>query len=216
MFPLHLRSSSRSGRAGRSGRAASRPPLVAVAFGAALLLASCSGTVTAGPGAAPAPSVEAQPGLGDDDGGLGADDGVVPFGESVSLRDDVAAMTGLTPELRDALERAEAAAVADRGLRFTFVDGWRSVGYQEELFERAVQKYGSEAEAARWVKRGDDSKHVTGEAVDLETADAMDWLNRFGDEFGLCQVYTNELWHFELTADDAGECPPQLRDGSAG
>ncbi|QJU53442.1 D-alanyl-D-alanine carboxypeptidase family protein [Herbiconiux sp. KACC 21604] len=207
MFPLHPRSSSRPAR---------RTALAAVALGVAVLLASCSGTVTAGPGPASAPLVEAQPGQGVADGELGADDGVVPFGESVSLGDDVAAMTGLAPELRDALERAEAAALADRGLQFTFVDGWRSLRYQQELFRLAVQKYGSESEAARWVKRGDDSKHVTGEAVDLETADAMDWLNRFGGEFGLCQVYTNEPWHFELIADAAGECPMQLTDGSAG
>jgi len=66
------------------------------------------------------------------------------------------------------------------------------------------------------VKRPDESKHVLGEAVDIATADAMDWLNRFGGEFGLCQIYANEAWHFELAADDTGICPAQLTDGSAG
>ena len=26
----------------------------------------------------------------------------------------------------------------------------------------------------------------------------------------LCQIYANELWHFELTTDAAGACPPLL------
>ncbi|MDO9397513.1 MAG: M15 family metallopeptidase [Herbiconiux sp.] len=147
---------------------------------------------------------------------LGPDDGVIPEGQWVSLGDDLAAMTRLDPALRDALEAAQDAALADGADPFLFVDGWRSTAYQQQLFDQAVQRYGSVEEAARWVKRGDASKHVTGEAVDLATAGAMDWLNRFGGPFGLCQVYTNEAWHFELTADEQGTCPAQLPDGSAG
>ncbi|SDZ30979.1 M15 family metallopeptidase [Herbiconiux ginsengi] len=146
---------------------------------------------------------------------LGPDDGFIPVGESVALTDDVPAVTQLDSRLRDALQRAaEAAAASD--VRFTLVDGWRSARYQQYLFDQAVAQYGSVDEAARWVKQPDQSKHVLGEAVDIATADAMDWLNRFGGEFGLCQIYANEAWHFELAADDTGTCPPQLTDGSAG
>ena len=61
-----------------------------------------------------------------------------------------------------------------------------------------------------------DSKHVTGEAVDVATADAMDWLNRFGSEYGLCQIYANEAWHFELAADASSVCPPMMSDSTVG
>ena len=146
---------------------------------------------------------------------LGPDDGYIPVGETVSLTDDVPAVTKLDQQLRDALDRA-AEDAADRDVTFTLTDGWRSERYQQYLFDQAVTKYGSEEEASKWVKRGDQSKHVRGEAVDIATADAMDWLTRFGAEYGLCQVYANESWHFELLGDGSGECPAQLADGSAG
>lgn len=146
---------------------------------------------------------------------LGPDDGYIPDGESVALTDDVPAVTRLVPRLRSALDRA-AASAAHRNVTFTIADGWRSERYQQYLFDRAVVKYGSTSEAERWVKPGDQSKHVRGEAVDIATADAMDWLNRFGAEYGLCQIYANEAWHFELAADADGNCPAQLTDGSAG
>lgn len=137
-------------------------------------------------------------------------------GSWVRLTDDVPAVTGLDESLRTALLEANNAAQAERDIEILLVDGWRSERYQDHLFEQAVIEYGSEDEASRWVKRGDESKHRLGLAVDIATADAMDWLNRFGGEYGLCQVYSNEAWHFELIADESGECPPQLTDGSAG
>jgi hypothetical protein len=38
---------------------------------------------------------------------------------------------------------------------------------------------------------------------------------RNGSRFGLCQIYANEIWHFELAADKDGACPP-LRPNAAG
>jgi D-alanyl-D-alanine carboxypeptidase len=146
---------------------------------------------------------------------LGPDDGYIAVGESVKLTDDVPAVTKLDSKLRDALDRADAAAEA-RHVEITLVAGWRSERLQQYLFDSAVTKYGSEEEASRWVKPANQSLHQQGEAVDVATADAMDWLTRFGAPFGLCQTYANESWHFELTADSAGTCPPQLTDGTAG
>jgi hypothetical protein len=157
----------------------------------------------------------AAPGASGGLGGLGADDGYIPDGQTVSLTDDLPAVTRLDSRLRDALDRA-AEAAADRDVTFTLTDGWRSERYQDYLFDRAVTEYGSEEEASKWVKRGDQSKHVHGEAVDIASADAMDWLVRFGGEFGLCQIYSNEAWHFELAADESGVCPALLADGTAG
>jgi hypothetical protein len=46
----------------------------------------------------------------------------------------------------------------------------------------------------------------------------MDWLNRFGSEFGLCANYANEIWHYEYVAAAAssGTCPELIADASAG
>jgi hypothetical protein len=51
------------------------------------------------------------------------------------------------------------------------------------------------------------SKHVIGQAVDVGGQGADQWLIANGSRFGLCQIYANELWHFELATDAAGTCP---------
>jgi zinc D-Ala-D-Ala carboxypeptidase len=139
-------------------------------------------------------------------------DGYIPTGSSLPLDSDEPAVSKLDPDLLSALRKARAAAL-DRGTDLTIADGWRSLRYQEQLFADAVQKYGSEEEASRWVKRGADSGHVSGHAVDLATADAMDFVSRFGSQWGLCQAYANEAWHFELSTEPEGECPAPAADG---
>ena len=39
---------------------------------------------------------------------------------------------------------------------------------------------------------------------------ADQWLMANGARFGLCQIYANEVWHFELATDAAGNCPALL------
>src|SRR5439155_1280350 len=96
---------------------------------------------------------------------------------------------------------------ADGGVRFLVDSGWRSPAYQEHLFREAVAKYGSEAEAARWVATPDTSAHVSGDAVDLG-AGAASWLSAHGAAYGLCQIYGNEPWHYELRPEaNAHGCP---------
>lgn len=147
-----------------------------------------------------------------DDTSLGDDDGYIRDGSSLELDSELPAIARLNPALLDALRAAESAA-DERGTPLLVADGWRSERYQEYLFERAVRNYGSEEEASRWVKRGTDSAHVSGNAVDIATADGMDFLNRFGSEWGLCQTYANEAWHFELLTTPGNECPLPAADG---
>lgn len=147
--------------------------------------------------------------------GLGEADGYVPVGVWLTLADDVPAITNLDADLRAALEAA-AVAARDRGTELSFTDAWRSAAYQQHLFDDAVAKYGSEEEARRWVKPADESEHVHGRAVDIATADAMDFLSRFGAEFGLCQIYANEAWHYEYVPGVTNECPAPLPDSTAG
>jgi D-alanyl-D-alanine carboxypeptidase len=141
---------------------------------------------------------------------LGAD-GVVPDGTSV-FDNEVPGVANLDPALLGALRRAATDAGAD-GVEFDVDSGWRSLQYQERLFREAVSKYGSDEEAARWVATPNTSAHVSGDAVDIGPSDATAWLSEHGAEYGLCQVYSNEPWHYELRpkAIDHG-CPLMYAD----
>jgi hypothetical protein len=81
------------------------------------------------------------------------------------------------------------------------------------LLRQAVSKYGSEAAAARWVATPKTSAHVAGEAVDIRAGAATQWLSAHGAGYGLCQVYGNEPWHYELRPAAAGHgCPAMYAD----
>ncbi len=91
--------------------------------------------------------------------------------------------------------------------------GWRSPEYQEQLFREAVSKYGSDEAAARWVATPSTSAHVSGNAVDIGHVDAAAWLSEHGTRYGLCQIYRNEPWHYELRPQaTALGCPPMYAD----
>ena len=53
------------------------------------------------------------------------------------------------------------------------------------------------------------------EGIDVGGPAADQWLIANGPRFGLCQIYANEIWHFELASDYGGVCPP-LRPNAAG
>jgi zinc D-Ala-D-Ala carboxypeptidase len=137
--------------------------------------------------------------------------GAVPDGTAV-FDDEDPAVANLDPALLGALRQAAADAVDD-GVEFGVDSGWRSPEYQEQLFREAVSKYGSEEEAARWVATAETSAHVSGDAVDVGPFDATAWLSKHGAEYGLCQIYGNEPWHYELRPEaiDHG-CPPTYAD----
>jgi D-alanyl-D-alanine carboxypeptidase len=121
-------------------------------------------------------------------------------------------VANLDPALLAALRRAATDAGGD-GVDFLVNSGWRSPAYEDQLRREAIAKYGSEAEAARWVATGTTSPHVTGDAVDIGPADARAWLAAHGTAYGLCQIYRNEPWHYELrrVAIEHG-CPAMYAD----
>ena len=119
------------------------------------------------------------------------------------------AIARLGPRVLTAVQNAANAAAAD-GVIMTVTSGWRSPVFQQTLLDNAVQTYGSVAAAREYVQTPAASRHVTGEAVDIGGAGADQWLIANGPRFGLCQIYANELWHFELVADPMGNCPPLL------
>jgi zinc D-Ala-D-Ala carboxypeptidase len=144
-------------------------------------------------------------------GAAGKADGVVPDGVTV-FDDDFPAVANLDPGLLEALRQAAKDAADDR-VTFYVNSGWRSRAYQDQLLREAVAEYGSEEEAARWVATADTSLHVSGDAVDVGPTGAAAWLSKHGAEYGLCQIYRNEPWHYELRpdADDRG-CPRMYAD----
>ena len=144
---------------------------------------------------------------------IDGDDGVLP--DRVSPFDaDVPALTNLDPALLMAVQQA-AADAREQGVDLGVTTGWRSAQYQQQLFDEAVDSYGEE-EARRRVASPATSRHVTGEAVDIGPTDADSWLSQHGADYGLCQTYANEIWHFELVTSPGGECPEMRADASAG
>lgn len=134
--------------------------------------------------------------------------GAAPAGVTV-FDDQAPSVVNLNPDLLDALRRAATVS----GIEFLVNSGWRSPQYQEQLLRDAVATYGSEKEAARWVATPGTSAHVSGDAVDLGPAAAETWLSAHGPEFGLCQIYRNEPWHYELRSGAADHgCPPLYAD----
>jgi D-alanyl-D-alanine dipeptidase len=90
------------------------------------------------------------------------------------------------------------------------VSGYRSVASQQVLWKAALAKYGSEAEARKWVAKPGGSAHHSGRAVDcwLGTATnsenvgkqrqtaAWKWLVANAERFGF-YPYDAEPWHWE-------------------
>ena len=112
-----------------------------------------------------------------------------------------------------------AQAVAKKaGYPLFITSGFRSYEYQAMLFKRAVTKYGSEAEASKWVQTPELSHHPWGLALDINYPNdpvATKWLEMYGYQYGLCRAYKNEWWHFEGLTAPGQPCPPMATDASS-
>jgi zinc D-Ala-D-Ala carboxypeptidase len=130
-------------------------------------------------------------------------------GRRVKMRADAAAA------LLNLMTQAQAA-----GIMIVPISGFRTTAYQESLFRKAVEKYGSETAAMGWVARPGYSEHHTGLAIDLgdeETADydveplfeqtrAFRWLQTNAAQFGFEMSFPQgnqrgvnyEPWHWRF------------------
>jgi hypothetical protein len=147
------------------------------------------------------------------DGVVDEADGFIPDGAPVSVFDEeIPAVGRLDPDLLDALRRTATDAEAD-GVGLRVNSGWRSPEYQQQLLRDAVVEHGSREEAARWVSTVERSAHVSGDAVDIGPSSAAAWLSAHGAAYGLCQIYSNEPWHYELRSEAVDDgCPPMYAD----
>jgi zinc D-Ala-D-Ala carboxypeptidase len=200
-----------------SARTTTRRTLKPYAVGVVVITAAIIGTLVYQSASSSAPSFsevvrdDRGGATTEDDGVVTEDDGAVPDGVTV-FDDEYPGVANLDPDLLQALREA-ATDAADDGIEFYVNSGWRSPDYQNQLLREAVSEYGSEEEAARWVATADTSAHVSGNAIDIGSFDATAWLSEHGAEYGLCQIYSNESWHYELRtqAIDLG-CPPMYAD----
>lgn len=132
--------------------------------------------------------------------------GDAPLTESATAR---AGATEIHPILLARFEAAKAAA-ALVGVNLYITSGFRDEKRQAVLFARAIEKYGSETEAAKWVLPAAFSHHPDGLAIDInypgDLAGAQ-WLEKNGERYGLCRVYANEWWHFEGVIAPGQFCP---------
>jgi D-alanyl-D-alanine carboxypeptidase len=217
MTPLPLPASVRVCTSTRREMRAFCAPSAAATVLALLLLACASPDASSSPATSTTPPPDA-PAPDTLDIGTGATDtfgGWLPDTVMLSPFDaSNPVITRLDPSLLKAIQEA-ARTAASVGIDMKITSGWRSKGFQQRLFDDAVRDYGSVDIARQFVASPEVSKHVTGEAVDIAPVDADHWLIRNGPRFGLCQIYANEIWHFELAVDAHGKCPP-LKPNAAG
>lgn len=139
--------------------------------------------------------------------------GVLPHHVS-AFDEELPGIGNLDPILRAAVQNATEDA-REENVDIFINSGWRSPELQNQILEEAIAEYGSREEAARWVATAETSSHVSGHAVDIGEMDAYLWLSERdrGAAYGLCQIYSNEPWHFEYIPEalEYG-CPTQYLD----
>ncbi|MTE14442.1 M15 family metallopeptidase [Nocardia aurantiaca] len=121
---------------------------------------------------------------------------------------------GLYPWLALAYDLALTEAQG-QGVPLWIVSGYRTRAEQEALWEDGIRTYGSADAARRWVLPPDESTHVTGQAIDVGPQQGAAWLEAEGNRWGLCRMYDNEWWHFELATLPGFACPARRPDASS-
>lgn len=118
-------------------------------------------------------------------------------------------LTGFKPEFSSALAQLFSSAPPEiqQGLRIS--SGYRSPERQAQLWQGALQKYGSPSAARKWVAPPGRSNHNHGQAADLKymSPAARQWAHQNAGNFGLAFPLSNENWHIELAGARGGHQP---------
>lgn len=143
---------------------------------------------------------------------LDESDGILPEGATI-FDDQYPGISNLNDDLLQALQQA-AEDAQSMGIVFYVASGWRTPAYQEQLLREEIESYGSIEEAARWAAPADKSVHLLGKAADM-AGESKTWLSESGSRYGICQVYENEPWHFELRPNAPTEGCPAMYSSAA-
>ena len=142
----------------------------------------------------------------------GEADSAVPDGTTV-FDDEIPGVANLDSDLLGALRQA-ATDAADDGVEFVVDSGWRSPEYQEQLLRRGGRRSTAQKRKppAGWppptrLRTCRGTRSTSGPPMPRRGCP------QHGAEYGLCQIYGNEPWHYELRpeAGDHG-CPPMYAD----
>jgi hypothetical protein len=87
------------------------------------------------------------------------------------------------------------AMIAESGGKITVVSGYRSPERQSQLWGEALRRYGSEAEARKWVAPPGKSNHNKGLAFDL--GGDLQLAHTLAPKYGLVFPMGHEPWHIE-------------------
>ena len=153
---------------------------------------AASGTPAPGPSDGAQQSQEpVSPGLGQQQGG-----------DSAALAKynlkDPSAVEGMKPDFASKLS-AFLQAAEQAGNPINIKSGYRTEERQAQLYKAAVQKYGSEEAARKWVAPPGQSNHNKGLAADLDfsSEQAKQWAHSNANKFGLNFRMAHENWHVE-------------------
>lgn len=136
--------------------------------------------------------------------GYTANKGVDTSGFGGALNQGVGRMMeALPPELRG---------------QISIYSGYRSPEKQAQLYQAALQKYGSPEAARKWVAPPGSSQHGFGNASDLRfaTPAAREWAHQHAAEYGLAFPLGNEPWHVEAAGARQGGKPVNYALGAPG
>lgn len=121
-----------------------------------------------------------------------------PYAVGGATRPD--ALSGMNAQFRAALQGLISSAPSGIRQQLQVFSGYRSPTKQAELYNRALQKYGSPQAARQWVAPPNKSQHNKGMAADLKylSPQAMKWVRENAPAHGLSFPLKNEPWHVEL------------------
>ncbi len=113
--------------------------------------------------------------------------------------------SGMNADFSGALQNLFAAAPEEIRANLRVGSGYRSPQRQTELWNQALQKYGSPEAARKWVAPPGRSQHNHGNAADLKYMNdqARAWAHENAGKYGLSFPLGNENWHIELAGVEA-------------
>jgi tape measure domain-containing protein len=127
---------------------------------------------------------------------------------------DASHISGMSSAFEGKLEKLLAAMPKELAGQIRINSGFRTFERQQQLWQQALQKYGSVAEARKWVAPPGNSQHNKGNAADLGYGSeaARQWAHKNASQFGLQFPLSNEDWHIEDADARAGMMADKTKD----